>query len=202
MRWDDRTLATVADLAGAVVEAGPGDSDRGFAVLEGVSRLIPFDCAVLCRADGATLSAVAAIGYGRTVGSAVTREEYRREQTGLGMDISGLPMRFSDLPDRGRSSFTVTELAWPSGLRDGMGMSIWSREGMVVGHIALNAVRGGTFSDEHRDLLALLHRPLGVAVGGPPVRRGSGAFTLTPASWKSSNWSREGRPTVRSPNPW
>jgi DNA-binding CsgD family transcriptional regulator len=144
-----------------------------------VSRLVPFDCAVLCRADGASLSAVAAIGYGGSVGHAVARQEYRREQKALGMDASGLPLRFRDLPDRGRNSFTVTELAWPAGLHDGMGMSLVSA-GRVVGHVALNATRDGTFSDDHRDLLAMLNRPLGAAVGGPSPPARSGAFGLTP----------------------
>jgi len=179
MRWSDGTLAAVADLAGAIAETPQGDGSRALAALEGVSRLIPFDCAVLCGADGVSLSAVAAIGYGNTVASAVAREEYRHEQKALGMDASGLPLRFRDLPHHGRSSFTVTELAWPVGLHDGMGMSIRSGRGRVVGHIALNATRDGTFSDEHRDLLAFLNRPLGAAVGDPAPTPKLGAFGLT-----------------------
>lgn len=179
MRWSDRTLAAVADLAGSVAETGYEDGSRGVAALQGVSRLIPFDCAVLCRVDRGSLSAVAALGYGRPVGPAVARDEYRSEQKALGMDASGVALRFRDLPDGGRSSFTVTELAWPSGLHDGMGMSICSRQGRVVGHIALNAVRSGTFDDDHRDLLSMLHRLLGAALGVPTPARRVNAFGLT-----------------------
>ncbi|HTW10436.1 MAG TPA: helix-turn-helix transcriptional regulator [Acidimicrobiales bacterium] len=166
MRWSDRALAAMADMAGAVAEATERDGSRAQAALEGVSRLVPFDCAVLCRAEDVSMSVVAAIGYSGSVGAAVAREEYRREQKALGMDTSGLPIRFGDLPDRGRSSFTVTELAWPAGLHDGMGMSLVSA-GRVVGHVAVNATRAGTFSDNHRDLLALLNRLLCAAVAGP-----------------------------------
>lgn len=179
MRWSDRTLAAVANLAGAIAEAPLGDGSRAYAALEGLSLLIPIDCAVLCRADGVSLSAVAAIGYGHSVGSAVAREEYRHEQKALGMDTSGLPLRFGDLPGRGRTSFTVTELAWPAGLYDGMGMSLLSGEARVVGHIALNARREGTFSDEHRDLLALLNRPLSLAVAKPVPAPRPPLFGLT-----------------------
>ena len=179
MTWSDRTLKAVAELAGAVAEALQEDGSRAFAALAGVSQLIPFDCAVLCRAEGASLSALAAVGYGHPVESAVTREEYRREQKALGMDESGRPLRFRDLPDGGRTSFTVTEMAWPAGLYDGIGMSIRSGHGRVVGHIALNACRDGTFGDEHRDLLALLNRPLAVAVGDTAPTRWSQRFGLT-----------------------
>ncbi len=58
--WSDRALAAVADLAGAVAEAG--DEARGLVALEDLSRLIRFDCAVLCRAGPTSLLAVAAIG--------------------------------------------------------------------------------------------------------------------------------------------
>ncbi len=179
-RWSDRTLARVAELSSAIAEAPHSDQSRARAALEGLSGLIPFDCAVVCRADGRSLSLAAAIGHRDRVGSAIGREEYRREQTALGMDLSSAPMRFRDLPNGGRSSFTVTELAWPAGLRDGMGMTLMSPSGGVVGHIALNAVRNGTFTDDHRDLLGLLARPLSVAVCDPAPTLGSPTFGLTP----------------------
>ena len=69
------------------------------------------------------------------------------------MDISGAALRFGDLPSRGRHTFTVRELAWPAGLKDGMGMSLRSQNGRFLGHIALNAATEGTFSEDHRDLL-------------------------------------------------
>ena len=80
------------------------------------------------------------------------------------MDVSGAALRFGDLPGRGRDTFTVRELAWPAGLKDGMGMSLRSRDGHFLGHIALNTVTEGTFSEDHRDLLTLLNRSLGRAV--------------------------------------
>jgi hypothetical protein len=67
MTWSDRALEAVADLAGAVAEAPQGDGARAFAALAGVSQLVPFDCAVLGQAEGASPSAVAAVGYGRSV---------------------------------------------------------------------------------------------------------------------------------------
>lgn len=179
MRWSDRTLAAVADLAGAVAEAPLEEGCRAVAALEGLSRLLPFDCAVLCRTTASSLSAVAASGYGRPVGPVVARAEYREEQRGLGMDASGTAMRFADLPAGGRRSFTVTELAWPAGLHDGMGMTVRSREGRVVGHVALNAARPGVFSEEHRDLLGLLHAPLSAALDAPGWPRSSAGFALT-----------------------
>ncbi len=80
------------------------------------------------------------------------------------MDVSGAALRFGDLPGRGRDTFTVRELAWPAGLKDGMGMSLRSRDGHFLGHIALNTVTEGAFSEDHRDLLTLLNRSLGRAV--------------------------------------
>jgi DNA-binding CsgD family transcriptional regulator len=82
----------------------------------------------------------------------------------MGMDISGAALRFGDLPSRGRHTFTVRELAWPAGLKDGMGMSLRSQNGRFLGHIALNAATEGTFSEDHRDLLTFLNRPLGRSV--------------------------------------
>ena len=178
-RWSDRTLARVADFSATIAEAPHWDQSRARAALDGLSGLIPFDCAVVCRADGGSLSLAAAIGHRDGVESAIGREEYRLEQTALGMDLSSAPLRFCDLPDGGRSSFTATELAWPAGLRDGMGMTLTSPSGGLVGHIALNAVRNGTFTDDHRDLLGLLARPLSVAVCDPAVSLGSPAFGLT-----------------------
>jgi DNA-binding CsgD family transcriptional regulator len=161
-----------------MTEAPQGES-RARGALEGISKLIPFDCALLCRVDGSSLSAVAAIGYGRSMAPVVARAEYRGEQKALGMDASVRPLRFRDLPDRGRGSFIVRELAWPAGLYDGMGMSIRSGQGRVVGHIALNAAGEGTFRDEHVALLALLSRPLSVAVADRTQASRSGAFGLT-----------------------
>ena len=103
-RWSDRTLARVADLSAAIAEAPRRDQSRARAALEGLSGLIPFDCAVVCRADGRSLSLAAAIGHRDGVESAVGREEYRLEQIALGMDLSSAPLRFRDLPDGGRSS--------------------------------------------------------------------------------------------------
>lgn len=39
--------------------------------------------------------------------------------------------------------------------------------GRLVGHVALNAVREGSFTDEHRELFALLGRPLAATVTDP-----------------------------------
>ncbi len=164
MRWNDRTLAGVANLAGAVAEASEEGGSRALAALEALSQLIPYDCAVLCRAEGISLAPVAAVGYGRSPEASVGRREYRLEQRSLGMDASGAALRFDDLPERGRKTFTVRELAWPAGLHDGLGMSLHSATGRFIGHIALNAAREESFSEEHRDLLALLNRPLGAAL--------------------------------------
>jgi DNA-binding CsgD family transcriptional regulator len=179
VRWSDKTLAAVADLAGAVIEAPPGGSSRAEIALQALSQLIPYDCAVLCRADGESLMPVAATGYRSTIATAVAQEEYRCEQKALGMDLSGAALRFGDLPGHGRNSFTVTELAWPAGLLDGMGMSLRSGDGRFVGHIAVNAMQRGTCSDDHRDLLTLLNRSLGAAVGGTVSPVGSNVFGLT-----------------------
>ena len=109
------------------------------------------------------------------------------------MDLSCAPLRFRDLPDGGRSSFTVTELAWPAGLRDGMGMTLTSLSGEVVGHVALNASRNGTFSDDHRDLLGLLARPLSLAVCDPAPALGPATFGLTPREREVLGLIVEGR---------
>jgi DNA-binding CsgD family transcriptional regulator len=179
-RWSDKTLVAVGHLASAVGESPHDTPARAQAALEGLYGLIAYDCAVLCQTDGRSLSAVAAVGHGQTVRFAVARKEYRGEQKALGMDRTGRPLRFRDLPCRGRSTFTATELAWPAGLRDGLGMSLRSGSGRVVGHVALNAVREGSFTDEHRDLLALLGRPLVAAVADPdPPPATLPAFGLT-----------------------
>jgi DNA-binding CsgD family transcriptional regulator len=178
MRWSDKTLVAVGHLAAAVAESQHDTQARAQAALECLSGLIAYDCALLCRTDGRSLSAVAVVGHNEAGRFAVAREEYRGEQKALEMDRTGLPLRFRDLPCRGRSTFTATELAWPAGLRDGMGMSLRFRSGHVVGHVALNAVRDGSFTDEHRDLLALLGRPLAAAVAAPAPAV-SPAFGLT-----------------------
>lgn len=179
MRWSDKTLAAVANLAGAVAEASVGSESRASVALEALSQLIPYDRAVLCQAAGVSLVPVAVAGYAATPAAAMGREEYRREQRSLGMDASGAALRFGDLPGHGRNYFTVRELAWPAGLRDGMGMSLRSGDGRFIGHIALNAVRDGTFSEDHRDLLTLLNRSLSAAVGDLVAFVRSRAFGLT-----------------------
>lgn len=179
MRWNDRTLAGVANLAGAVAETSEGCGSRALTALEALSQLIPYDRAVLCRADGVSLVSVAAVGYGHSPEASVGRHEYRNEQRSLGMDASGAALRFDDLPERGRKTFTVRELAWPAGLHDGLGMSLRSATGRFVGHIALNATREETFSEEHRDLLGLLNRPLSAALGVSVPSSRSTTFGLT-----------------------
>jgi DNA-binding CsgD family transcriptional regulator len=164
MRWSDKTLVGVTNLACAIAEAPLGDGSGAQIALEALSQLIPFDCAVLCRSDVSSLVPVAETGYRSTVDSSVGRAEYRHEQTSMGMDVSGAALRFGDLPGRGRDTSTVRELARPAGLRDGMGMSLRSRDGHFLGHIALNAATEGTFSEDDRDLLTFLNRPLGRAV--------------------------------------
>lgn len=164
VRWSDKTLEGVTNLVCAIAETPAGDGLSASVALEALSKLIPFDCAALCRAEAGSLVPVAATGYRDTVGSSVGREEYRSEQRSMGMDISGAALRFGDLPSRGRHTFTVRELAWPAGLKDGMGMSLRSQNGRFLGHIALNAATEGTFSEDHRDLLTFLNRPLGRTV--------------------------------------
>ena len=164
VRWSDKTLQGVTNLVCAVAETPSGNGLSASVALEALSQIIPFDCAVLCRSEAGSLVPVAATGYRDSVGSSVGREEYRSEQRSMRMDVSGAALRFGDLPDRGRDTFTVRELAWPAGLKDGMGMSLRSHNGRFLGHIALNAATEGTFSEDHRDLLTLLNRSLGHAV--------------------------------------
>jgi DNA-binding CsgD family transcriptional regulator len=179
MRWSDRTLVGAADLAGAIAEGSQEDGSRPAIALEALSKLIPYDCAVLCRADGVSLAPVASAGYEGKAAASVGRVEYRREQQSLGMDDTWVALRFEDLADHGRRSFTVQELAWPSGLRDGIGMSLRARDGRFIGHIALNASRSGTFGEDHRDLLTLLNLTFGKAVGDRATSVQSNVFGLT-----------------------
>ena len=179
MKWSDRTVRSVANLAGVIAEE-PAGGGRGLRALEGLSKLFPIDRGLLCRTDGDSLVAVAAIGYGRPIAQAVGHREYRLEQKRLKMDTSARPMRFSDLADGGRRSYTVAELAWPAGLRDGIGMSIHSANGRTVGHVAFNATRAGTFTDEHVELLALLDGLLSAAIGNSNPASTSARFGITP----------------------
>lgn len=178
VRWTDKTVKGVADLAGAIAEGSKDGSGPAIALVA-LSTLIPYDRGVLCRADGESLVPVATVGHGGSVAAAVGRMEYRREQRSLGMDLSGAALRFDDLPGRGRSCFTVTELAWPAGLRDGIGMSLRASDGRFIGHVALNATREGSFSEDHRDLLTLLNRSLSAALRDGVRLPRSGALGLT-----------------------
>jgi DNA-binding CsgD family transcriptional regulator len=179
MKWSDSTLAAVANLGGAVAESSKGGESPALPALEALSQLIPYDCAVLCRASGLSLAPIASVGYGHSPEVAVGRREYRDEQQSLGIDESGSALRFEDLPEGGRRTFTVRELAWPAGLHDGLGMSLRSLTGQFIGHMAVNATRAGTFTEEHRDLLGLLNRPLSAALGLSAVTSPARTFGLT-----------------------
>jgi hypothetical protein len=98
---------------------------------------VPFDCAGIAtvRADG--LHLLAEVDCPTGFDRALRAPEYRAEHAALGMLGPGRPLRFCDLPCGGRTSFTATELAWPVGLRGGLGMALYSADGREVGFISL-----------------------------------------------------------------
>jgi hypothetical protein len=96
----------------------------------------------------------------------------------------GRPLRFSDLPDGGAATFTATELAWPTGLRGGLGMALYARDGRETGFFSLNTVAAGRPTDRDRDVVAALAGVLGEvadAVGGFSLGLGYGSVLLSPA---------------------
>jgi DNA-binding CsgD family transcriptional regulator len=91
----------------------------------------------------------------------------------------GRPLRFSDLLCGGRTSSTATELAWPVGLRGGLGMALYSADGREVGFVSLNTEAGDALTELHRDILGLLGGLLAQVADVPAAvarRHGGRAF--------------------------
>ena len=165
---------------------GPGPSaGRAQEVLEALSTVVGFDCAGLSYLDpgAGRLRALATIGYPDGFDAATGVPEYREEHARLRMLAPNRPLRFSDLPDGGASTFTATELAWPLGLRGGLGMALYARCGRETGFLSLNTVGLHGIGDADRDLVSLLGGVLGEVsdvLGSLAARfRGQVLFTRT-----------------------
>ena len=144
--------------------AGPGPSaSRAQDVLDALRGVVDFDCAGLSFLDPAEgrLRTLASVGYPDGFYEATGLPEYRAEHARLRMLVPRRPLRFSDLPDGGASTFTATELAWPMGLRGGLGMALYARDGRETGFLSINTIGAGGLDDADRDAVALLGGVLG-----------------------------------------
>jgi DNA-binding CsgD family transcriptional regulator len=155
----DRALATVTESAAASLPT----AERAEAVLEALRGVVDFDCAALSFFDAAEkrLRTLAQLDYPDGFDEATGAPEYRAEHERLRMLRPGRPLRFSDLPDGGATTFTATELAWPLGLRGGLGMALYARDGRETGFFSLNTVAADRPTDRDRDVVAALAGVLG-----------------------------------------
>jgi hypothetical protein len=165
----DRSLATVVESAAAALPS----AERAEAVLEALREVVGFDAAALSFLDPGEqrLRTLAQLDYPDGFDEATATPEYRAEHQRLRMLRPGRPLRFTDLPDGGATSFTATELAWPAGLRGGLGMALYARDGRETGFLSLNTVAARRPSDGDRDTVAALAGVLGEvadAVGASP----------------------------------
>jgi DNA-binding CsgD family transcriptional regulator len=144
--------------------AGPGPSaGRARDVLEALRTVVGFDCAALSFRDPSEgrLRTLAKIGYADRFDEATGLPEYRAEHARLHMLTPNRPLRFSDLPCGGASTFSATELAWPAGLRGGLGMALYARDGRETGFLTVNTIGADGLDDGERDAVALLGGVLG-----------------------------------------
>jgi DNA-binding CsgD family transcriptional regulator len=150
----DAPLATVAEAAAASLPA----AERAEGVLEALRGVVDFDCAALSFFDPGErrLRTLASLDYPGGFDEATGAPEYRAEHERLRMLRPHRPLRFSDLPDGGATTFTATELAWPVGLRGGLGMALYARDGRETGFFSLNTVATGRPTDRERDVIAAL----------------------------------------------
>jgi DNA-binding CsgD family transcriptional regulator len=150
------TVARGVAAVGESVAATAGLPEGARDVLQSLRQTVPFDCAAIAtvRADGLHLLAQVDCPTGFDRG--LRTPEYRAEHAALRMLRPGRPLRFSDLPCGGRTSFTATELAWPVGLRGGLGMALYSADGREVGFVSLNTEARDVLTELHRDILGLL----------------------------------------------
>jgi hypothetical protein len=171
-------------VAESAVGSGPS-AGRAQDVLEALSTVVGYDCAGLSYLDpgAGRLRALATVGYWDGFDEATGVAEYREEHARLHMHARNRPLRFSDLPDRGAATFTATELAWPLGLRGGLGMALYARDGRETGFLSVNTVGADGIGDAERDLIALLGGVLGEVtdVLGALAERFRGQVLLGPA---------------------
>jgi DNA-binding CsgD family transcriptional regulator len=178
----DRSLATLAEAAAASVPA----PERAEAVLAALRGLVGFDCGALSFYDPGSrrLRTLAQLDYPDGFDEASGTPGYRAEHERLRMLRPGRPLRFSDLPGNGATTFTATELAWPAGLRGGLGMALYAPDGRETGFLTLNTVAADRPTDRDRDLVAALGGVLGGvadAVGALAVREGGARLMLSRA---------------------
>ncbi|WCB96210.1 hypothetical protein DSM104299_04966 [Baekduia alba] len=211
-----RTARAVA-LLGEAVATAADRPDGPAEVLRCLREAIPFDAATLARLREGELQLLASAGHADGIGAALRSPEYRAEHAALGMLAPGRPLRFADLPCGGSTTFTARELAWPEGLRGGLGMALYAVDGREVGFVSVNTEARDGITDLHRDLVGLSAGLLAHAVdvpglvarrhGGRALIAGDGAVVPIPdaapcptsgsSTWRG-RWWRAAGPTRRS----
>jgi DNA-binding CsgD family transcriptional regulator/uncharacterized protein YbaR (Trm112 family) len=158
----ERGMAAVAERAAAHVSI----TARADAVLEALRLIVPFDCAALStwRPEASQYEPLANADYPDYLFAKLHEPQYRREHVELGMIRHRRPLRFRDLPDRGASVPTIAEFALPLGLREGLGMALFSPENRHVGYLSLNTQSRVYPTDRQARAIGLLAGTLGVVV--------------------------------------
>jgi DNA-binding CsgD family transcriptional regulator len=128
----DQLLAETAASAGST-------SERGQALLEALRRLVPFDAAFLAFADplGEGYHSLATVDLDARSVEFLSGPQVARDIEVTGTDRQRPPLGPSDLPYPADDLPTWAECLIPAGLREGLGLALFTPEGRHVGHIAV-----------------------------------------------------------------
>ena len=161
--------AEAASIATAVAGAAATSGEpvqRAAALLETLQRLLPFDGAWLALRDdpGDGHSSLVSTGWDRRTAAYLDGPVLVEEIEQLGMTRSTTPLRVADFPVPAEELRSWAECLLPAGLREGLGMCLFTPDGRLVGFLGLFTASTRVPSDSTRDLLAALGPTLGQAV--------------------------------------
>jgi DNA-binding CsgD family transcriptional regulator len=156
-------------LAETAASAGT-TSERGEALLEVLRGLVPFDAAFLAFADplGSGYHSLATVDLDARSVDFLSGPQVARDIEATGTDRHRPPLGPSDLPYPADELPTWAECLMPAGLREGLGVALFTAEGRHVGHLAVLSGNPQPPSPAARRRLAQLARVF--AHGLDPLR--------------------------------
>jgi len=125
-------------LAETAASAG-STSDRAQALLQVLRGLVPFDAAFLAFADplGGGYHSLSTVDLDATSVEFLSGPQVARDIEVTGTDRQRPPLGPSDLPYPADDLPTWAECLIPAGLREGLGLALFTPEGRHVGHLAV-----------------------------------------------------------------
>jgi DNA-binding CsgD family transcriptional regulator len=141
-------IADIASRRGGVVE-------RADALLEQLHRVVPYDASyvALLHPDRRDHVHLVRRGYDDRTCEYLDGAEFLEELELLGVVRGRRPIRLCDLPVRSQQVRSWAEYLVPAGLREGLGVGLFTPDGRYLGVVGLHTESAVAPSDAARDLL-------------------------------------------------